>query len=329
MTASDSDLAEASRFDNAYLLLDPKTAGLLPVAKSFVRNMERVRSIGALPIMLVALATINEAARAEAAVRRGLSAFDERLTTNHEKFDQLLFSKIDEERMQIIAANKEFLDKRVALVGRANLHTLIQWTKPSSEDAVQANMSAMIIGLWTAFEALLQDMWIVAVNLKPLPLAHRVMNEKDDKANTQNKTLSISELGYAKFDLRDKMGTILERKGAATFEQFKSARKAYKIAFEGLFEPIFSSYNAELFRLENARNLFAHRAGIIDERFLKLMNDDPVVNQMKVGDSLKLTGSYVQTQAETVGKCALELIVGVDDWLQKHAKLDSDNVTTS
>src|SRR5437667_7985386 len=129
-------------------------------------------------------------------------------------------------------------------------------------EAVQATMAAMLIGLWTAFESAAQDVWILAVNSRPKPLADRILKTLDKEE--RQKFLPAAMVSEADYDLRNCMGDILLRKRAVDFQLLSTIREAYKIAFESRLESIFEEHQVELSRLEAVRNLFAHKGGSID-----------------------------------------------------------------
>src|SRR5215831_10527892 len=89
--------------DSVYAQLSCDSACLHPIATSFIRNMNRVRGLGILPVQLVAIATTNEAARVEALINKGIPLHDPRLVRGDPNFDSKLFDKVDAERQRIIA----------------------------------------------------------------------------------------------------------------------------------------------------------------------------------------------------------------------------------
>ena len=63
------------------------------------------------------------------------------------------------------------------------MNVIIDCNQKESWEGVQATLAAMLMGLWTAFESLMQDTWIAAVNAVRKPLADRVLKtlDKDDQ----------------------------------------------------------------------------------------------------------------------------------------------------
>lgn len=77
---------------------------------------------------------------------------------------------------------------------------------------------------------------------------------------------------------------------------------------------MFETHNLELFRLETLRNVFAHKGGLIDDKFIKRMGDEPGFKETE-GRSLSVTGEYVANKANVVTVCSMQLIQAVDKWL--------------
>jgi hypothetical protein len=307
--------------DQKYQKLECRTESLRPIIQSFRRNMNRVRGLGILPLHLVAVATLNESAMMEALANMGVPFHDPRVTKNHPKFDPELFKEVDKERMRIA---RDWLDSnptRLTIVGIEGLNNIIAWGDENTFHSVQALMAAMLIGLWTAFESLAQDTWISAVNACPDPLASNVMSAADSALKTGNQAKSISYAHFTGtgFDFRRTMGTLLFREKKVDFQQLKTLRAAYKVAFNSEFEPIFDTENSNLLRLEAVRNLFVHKGGVADDAFLKRVQGETEFRKVEIGDLLRVDGGYVAKQANAVINCGTNLVSAVDEWLLKNS----------
>jgi len=312
----------ASQFGDGYSTLRCEAVGLQPIAQAFIRNMNRVRGIGALSMNLMAIGMVNEAARVEAAFNKKINPHDSRVTHGHPQFDEVLFSELNEERKRLIDSwiksypNKEAFAVALATKTAFNMNTVIEESKEDAWSSIQATMAAMLIGLWTAFESLAQDTWITAVNTCPSPLADNVMAAPDSalKTGNQSKSLSYSHFVGSGYDFRRSMGSLLFTEKKVDFQQFKTIRAAYKVAFAGHLEPIFEQHQFELFKLEAVRNLFVHKGGIIDSKFVERMGNEPILKE-KIGQSLSVNGEYVAHKANAVSVCSAQLIQAVDRWL--------------
>jgi hypothetical protein len=300
--------------DHSHIVL--KHPELEKIIGAFVRNMSRVRGIGMLPINLISVTVINEAARMEALYNLKIPFHDPRVMLGHPNYDPDLFEKLDTERKRLVDAwVKEGAteEKKQFMIGAHTLNVIIDCNEQQSWEAVQATLAAMLMGLWTAFESLAQDTWVTAVNSYRKPLADRVLKTLDRE--DQQKFLSGKMISEADYDLRNCMGDILLRKGAVDFQRLKSIKQAYDISFANEFEPIFSAHNDLLSELEAIRNLFAHKGGVIDERFASKVKHPP---NMQVGGIYCVTGQYVAELARVVSACSMAIITGVDNWLEQN-----------
>lgn len=309
---------EAAMFSRAYEKLRCRTPTLDQIARVFVRNMNRAQGLATFPIQLVASATINEAARVEALASKNIPFRDPRITYGHPGFEKALFDEVDTERQRLVAEwmKETSMANRFTTIGVQGMGAIIEWNKNESWQSVQAAMAAILMGLWTAFEVLMQDAWIAAVNSHPIPLAQRMIESPATiDAGLQVKSFSFKDLLGAHFDFTDSMGTALLRKRAVDFQSFKSICSAYKIAFAEELEPIFASAGANLAELEAVRNLFAHKGGTIDRKFLNRVRGVAELKEAKEGQLLFITGHYVAAKANAVAECATKLVSAVDDWL--------------
>jgi hypothetical protein len=314
---------QASRFpipdlDNIVGAIFKKIGG------AFRLNMKRVQGLGTLPIQLVASATLNEAARVEAMVNKGFELHDPKLSNpNHPEFDEKRFTEVDEERRRLV---KEWMNRgdsaaRFTYLGVEGMNAIIRWNEDEAWFGVQGAMSAMLIGLWTAFESLAQDTWITAVNACPVPLAKNVMDAPESALKTGNQSKSISYAHFAgsDFDFRSTMGNLLFAERKVDFQQLKTLRAAYKVAFAGQLESAFQAQEQSLSELETIRNVFVHKGGMIDRKFLGRMKSSQFFKDAKEGQLVFVSGDYVASQAIAVCNCSTKIVIAVDGWLKERS----------
>jgi hypothetical protein len=299
-------------FSDEYSELSCQVEHLQPIVRAFIRNMNRVKGLGLFPIIAVGTATISEAARVQALVNFGIEIHDPRITKGDPCFDLDLYCQIDAERVRL-CSEWGYDNTRFLSIGAAGLNQIIDWNPEGFSEAVQTAMAAMWIGLWTTFESLAQDTWLVAVNTHPRPLADRILKTLDKE--DQQKFVSGKMVSDAGYDLRNCMGDILLRKGAVDFQRLKGIRLAYKVAFDGELEPIFEQYHPELFELEGVRNLFVHKGGLVDRKFAERMGGEM---RDKIGRPILVEGQEVAQKANIVSGCSMKLIQALDKWLYKN-----------
>ena len=92
------------------------------------------------------------------------------------------------------------------------------------------------------------------------------------------------------------MGNLLFAEKKVDFQQLKTIRAAFNVAFGGRFEPIFEQNSRSLVTLEAVRNLFAHKGGKIDQAFVQRVKNDETFRNRKEGDLLSVDGGYVCSQ---------------------------------
>jgi hypothetical protein len=309
----------AAQFTEDHIHIVLKHPELEKIIGAFVRNMSRVRGIGMLPINLISVTVINEAARVEALYNLKIPFHDPRVTLGHRNYDPDLFAKLDTERKRLVdewVKEGRTEEKNQFMIGAHTLNVIIDCNEQQSWEAVQATLAAMLMGLWTAFESITQDIWVAAVNAHPATLGQRVVKRSADlNLGSQIKSISWDSIIKVNFDLTNSLGRVLLFQRAVNFQQLESIRAAYKVTFKEEFEPIFSAHNDLLSELEAIRNLFTHKGGVIDERFASRVKHPP---NMQVGGIYCVSGQYVAEVARGVSACSTAIITSVDNWLEQN-----------
>jgi hypothetical protein len=169
---------------------------------------------------------------------------------------------------------------------------------------MQGILYALLTEAWTAFESLAQDLWVRIVNVYPVPLAQRVLEPTANlEAGNQVKSISWKIIKDFGFDLTADMGTLLLRQKSVDFQQLKSIKAAYSVAFDGETDVIFESANPKLDILEATRNLLAHKGGVIDKKFKDRVANVPGLAESIEGAQLFFTGPVVREQLLAVAAC--------------------------
>lgn len=190
--------------------------------------------------------------------------------------------------------------------------------------------AALIISAYTLFETLSEDLWTAAVNLRPQSLALSVLDLRDGEQKGQEKSVSWASLVAVHLDLREHMGTLLKSNERVGFLSFNKIEESYLKAFilpesgkkrkaSNMLKELFDKYRNNLGMLENYRNSFAHRGGVVDAKYLakqKLYEPDP--NPPDKGTKVLLNGSVVVRYAGASLNFSRELLSFVDEWLCKY-----------
>jgi hypothetical protein len=300
-----------------------RTAPLRPVVVNFVANIRRLHSVWMLLPHLVELSCLNVVRLTEAIFALTGKPF---LTKEESKNSDLakrvherVWSDIEKRAKSqniswIQASGYDFtrgLDRFDELL--IAIPQLKDWSTPA--------LAQQLLSAWTAFEVLSTDLWVAALNENPLRLVPAFTKRPD---GDQEKSLSIFAIQQVGYDLRHSMGTLLRNTGKANFISLSSTRRVYEKTFGSELSAIFEDENLRL--LELIRNLFAHRAGKVDETFVReTASLKYPFGTPRLGEMLELDGPIVRDLCLTAMKRGQELATFVDDWLQENPTTSPNN----
>jgi hypothetical protein len=134
--------------------------------------------------------------------------------------------------------------------------------------------------------------------------------------NPDDSRIPLFYLSLSKFQIRDKMGTILRQAKRVEFTRLVSAREAYSRAFNtksGLIDAAMG--NRSLDAINAVRNLIVHKAGIVDSEYKK-QTTLPNIPKAEVGESTSLDGQVVVDLIKPAVQSAIALILAVHDWIK-------------
>jgi hypothetical protein len=184
-----------------------------------------------------------------------------------------------------------------------------------------------LVTAWTAFESLAADLWIAALNARPIlgfiaigaePLPGDDENERERKRKSklQIPTWIIRE---PEFTVDRNMGRILEAMNKWDFARRDQAKDAYAIVFHEHKARITKIFDDKALRwLTAARNMIVHNAGNADKEFLKLVKDHSQLSSAKIGEWVPIDARTVRDLFTASFKQGQELIDFVDDWMKNN-----------
>jgi hypothetical protein len=182
----------------------------------------------------------------------------------------------------------------------------------SGPKGVEALLSSFLIGSWSAYETMAGDLWEAALNAHPEGLVE-LNGERGKKKPSQ---VPLSQLLKYRFDIRGKMGSIL--RDQFVFGSLAEIRNAYLAAFDKrsarLVETAISDDSLDALHI--VRNLLVHRAGVVDEEYLKLFISFKNIPIAEIDERIVLDGEAVVGLVNPVVQKGLSLIRAVDTWLQ-------------
>lgn len=193
-----------------------------------------------------------------------------------------------------------------------NVRRIVGALKPAFPNIKRWETSQIHSGIllaWSYFESMSTDCWIGLLNEYPATFVHRVTNDIDEKK------LPLSLLGKYDFTLKQHMGTILKQ----TFEltSLKGIKKAFRALLKDRANPTDVLFDQpELLTLSACRHLLVHRAGLIDEEFLK--QSKTIMGN--INDQLTVGPDDVPPLINSAINAGASLLVYMDSWIQTNAK---------
>jgi hypothetical protein len=126
-----------------------------------------------------------------------------------------------------------------------------------------------VVAMWSAFETLVSDVWIFAINSRPDLFAVRVLQGFNEllPEGMSGRCIPVGLAAKYNFDLRHCVGDIIGKR--IDFTSLQDILKAYKTAFDLDEKGVALLRSADLKRLGRIRNLVVHRSGLIDVKFKK------------------------------------------------------------
>lgn len=148
-------------------------------------------------------------------------------------------------------------------------------------DGIKSANNLLVIGTWTAIEAMLFDLWVKALNANPVKFAELSGNSKNSdvgkpkpkktahakpKPEEPGKQILLGFLAEHGYDLSGHMGTVLVER--FNFQMLWQVRDAYLQAFDATHGNIRNAILSDPITLVCAiRNCLIHNSGIVDEEF--------------------------------------------------------------
>lgn len=138
-----------------------------------------------------------------------------------------------------------------------------------------------IILVWSGFEVLFRDAFELEINFDPSKAALLIQNVSTRKRFDVEK-FSLDTLINHKFDLSDKMGTLLV--GQQHFSDLPTIKSVFSVLFASSPELTSCLNHSDLWILNQRRHLFVHRRGIVDQTYL-----DNTSDAVPLGATLEVT----------------------------------------
>jgi hypothetical protein len=311
-----------------------KTEGLRPAVIAFLTNAWCIHAFWRLYPHLVEQASVNTTQLIETI----FSLTGKPFLTKEQHEDPALKKKISEEVWRRINQRLEESGGSLEYAtgynfGRAveRFGALVE-TFPDMGEGVYATFSAQITSAWTTVETLATDLWEAALNQHPRSLARlggtrqrisklagslgrdRIETGERSEEEFEPKLRDFERITYGTYDASELMGTLLREQ--FKFQTLSGIRAAYSSAFSKRSEQIDAALaDHSLDKLNLVRNVLLHKAGIVDDKFVKGADSLSWSILAEEEKPLPLTGQIVKELINPAFQCAEKLILAVDDWI--------------
>lgn len=275
---------------------------------AFVANIEQFHQFASLPVSLFGLGGWIQEEWSKAVASCTNRAFEEDDTKRSDVQNEL------KKRVENCHVHNDTLRHRFESLTRCT-DVLGQDGDEESfvDDGLRAFLSAQTILCWTLFEATAKDIWIAALNARTCSLGTNIAKNPRDGNSNEGKQIKLSELERHGWNVVGKLGTVYSYK--YDFSRCEECGNAYFDAFrDGSFRDLFASQ--ELRRLNAIRNLFVHKAGVIDEKFISQSK----MPGLKVGEVFRTSPADVSSLCKEAIDVLCDLAIRVDKWLKANPK---------
>ena len=193
--------------------------------------------------------------------------------------------------------------------------TLLSMADEDTSDELRrglaATLSSAIVLLWAAFECTASDIIVAMLNAYPLPLSTNLLVES-------NKKFDLGELAASGFDIKGAVGDFLVRTRRIEFSDLNSLKSVYERSFKGEWDTKIIDLRM-MHPVEVLRNLIAHRAGDIDQRFLDTAKNLPdLQGSGAIGEKYVVHGDLVARFVERCTSLITKIVLFCDEWAVRH-----------
>jgi hypothetical protein len=322
------------------ILHKPKHEGLLSVWESYIQNLDRINASRLFPEALILNSLITQFCNDQASIE----------VFNRLRFSEEISELSPEDEARFVAVANQHLtrcnmiweaasrDQRIELV-LANMTRFLAHS--NFVKGFEAHLASLTINSWTAFEALATDLWVAAVNMRPMSLGIAALESAtvikearvidDSTGKKKPNPISLDILKKYKFDLSNSMGTMLWREDRVKLGSLESISDSYKCTFcfkdkkndqwqcpkqvEAWFE---GKDYGWLRGLEQTRHVLVHRGGLADKPFLESAKDKhPAFSNIEENDRIPLDGELIRDFMIASIRRGKILLEGVDQWLNR------------
>jgi hypothetical protein len=212
---------------------------------------------------------------------------------------------------------KDSPESRSSLIGHFGVRyvqELVQ-SNPRMDVSMDALMSSVIIESWIAFESMVADLWVTAVDSGPAILRKRVLLKTIKAGNAGDPVVDFTSADDIEHDPARKLGSALRQARKVSFQKLSLIVRNYEIAFTSRVKTIFEQENGYIATLAAYRNALIHNAGKADSTFRNQIKGFKEFEGLGLNQKLILDGELVHTLRHVAAAVGAKLIHYVDDVL--------------
>lgn len=261
-----------------------------------------------------------------------------------EQKDDGLMARIEADQLEIVneeelaeGLDSEKMGKFLVRSGNNAMRLFHRYGYNESAE-LRSLMVHMLYGAWTAFEVLVADLWIAALNFGPKTLAESVFKVAKEiglkpdidgaRQKVEEKMIPLTSLADYGYDLRAKMGTMLSEERKVKFDSFENSLRAYEAAFGKKCLNILNKKTnkecANVAILEAVRNALIHRCGVVDAMLKRKIqhvsqsSSFPQLDGLMEGESILVDGEMTKTLVTSTMALGEQLLRFVDSQMDVH-----------
>lgn len=294
----------------------PKSKALEPVTDAFFVNFKRIAAHTISPARIAwkvrrdQLLIDHAMFKATGKLESTLEQFPSEGDPEWEKYDK----EFTEGAREFLAeTTPDQNNKLIFKYGVQYIEFLLEESK-HMQDSMEALLSFIILGSWTAFESLAADLWVVAVDTGPKEIRLRLASS--NKLLKSDENIDVKKLLTLEYDPSRNFGSSLRELGRVSFQKLEYIKRFYSIAFDRDFNKLFTDIEGGyIFALSAFRNALTHNAGKADANFVKQVAAFEEFRKIKPGDPLLLDGEIVRKLQNASLTLGTDLVQFVDDIL--------------
>ena len=279
--------------------LDTPT-GIELAVRRFKMNAERLAMTSSLPWELMHDYVIHGFVM-HAAVRKASNgrvwSFDD--LTNGQQRLAVKYCKEMGQELEEKAAKKRGIERALSISNaKAAFKRAVSQSPLSHRTGLCALMASIIVGAWTAFEAITEDLWVAALNVRPtlaLVAMDAEIKQSDKEKERRRKegvklSLPIWKAMEPNYNISEHLGDLT--RDCHDWSRRGDAQRAYEKVFPAFGVQLESIFQSSGLKWLNAtRNAIVHNRSVADNEFVKLVGAHPHLKVIADGTEIPIDGA--------------------------------------